>query len=278
MTMVVTEMPGIAFVPRTKPTGTVVPDVLRSELHKLRSVRSTYWTLLAAAVATIGLSVIVCAVYAAQYATMSAQNKASFDPVSSSLAGGFLAQLAIAVLGVLVITSEYGSGMIRATFAAVPQRLTVLFSKATVFAGVTLLVTTAASFVAFFVGQAILSTKGIGVGLGAPGALRTIIGTGLYLAVLGLLALGLGAIIRRTAGAIAAVFGMIFVLPALSALLPSSMNAIQKFLPSNAGQALVAGSSRSSSNLSPWVGFAVFCVYAAAALGIAAVTMVRRDA
>jgi ABC-2 type transport system permease protein len=282
--MTVTHMPGptplprAGFVPRTKPTGSIVPDVLRSEFLKLRTVRSTYWTLLAAAIATIGLSVIVCAIYAAQCATLNANSRATFDPISSSLAGGFLAQLAIGVLGVLVITSEYGSGMIRETFAAVPQRLTVLFCKAAVFAGVTLVVTTAASFVAFFVGQAILSTKGIGVGIGAPGALRTVVGTGLYLAILGLLALGLGAIIRRTAGAIAALFGVIFVLPALSALLPSSMDVIQKFLPSNAGQALIGGSARGSGDLSPWVGFAVFCLYAVVALTVAGVTLVRRDA
>jgi ABC-type transport system involved in multi-copper enzyme maturation permease subunit len=252
--------------------------VLDSEWTKLRTVRSTYWTLLAAAVAMIGLSVVVCAVYVAQYDGLTLKDKVSFNPVTSSLAGGFLAQLAIAVLGVLVITNEYGSGMIRATLAAVPQRLTVLAAKATVFAAVTLVVSTASCFVAFFVGQSILSAKGIGVGIGAPGALRIVVGTGLYLAVLGLLALGLGTIIRRTAGAIAAVFGVIFVLPSLALLLPSSMDAIQKFLPSNAGQALTSGSARGTTTLSPWLGFAVFCLYAAAALVIAGVTLVRRDA
>ncbi|HWW53963.1 MAG TPA: hypothetical protein VNY84_09345, partial [Acidimicrobiales bacterium] len=222
---------------------------------------------------------IVCSVYVAQYAGLSLKDKATFDPVTVSLAGGFLAQLAIGVLGVLVITSEYGSGMIRATFAAVPQRLTVLAAKATVFAGVSLVVTTAASCVAFYVGQAILSNKGIGVALGAPGALRAVVGTGLYLAVLGLLALALGTIIRKTAGAIAAVFGLIFVLPAIAALLPSSMSAIQKFLPSNAGQALTNGPHHSGpALLSPWLGFGVFCLYAIGALAIAGATLVRRDA
>jgi ABC-2 type transport system permease protein len=259
-------------------TGSILPNVVDSEWAKLRTVRSTYWTLLAAAVAMIGLAVVVCSVYVAQYGGLSVKEKATFDPVTSSLAGGFLAQLAIAVLGVLVITNEYGSGMIRATFAAVPQRLTVLAAKAAVFAAVTLVVSTAACFVAFFLGQAILSSKGIGVGIGAPGALRTVIGTGLYLAVLGLLALSLGTIIRRTAGAIAAVFGLIFVLPSLASLLPSSMNALQKFLPSNAGQALVSGSATSATSLSPWVGFAVFCVYAVIALVIAGAMLVRRDA
>jgi ABC-2 type transport system permease protein len=220
--MAVTQVPNMGLATLPKPSGSVVPDVLRSEWTKLRTVRSTYWTLLAAAIAMIGLSAIVCAVYVAQYATMSQKDKLTFDPVSVSLAGGFLAQLAISVLGVLVITSEYGSGMIRATFAAVPQRLTVLAAKAGVFAGVTLVVSTAAAFVAF---------------------------------------------------------GLIFVLPAIASLLPSSMNALQKVLPSNAGQALVSGPHHSGTSLlSPWVGFAVFCLYAAAALVVAGVTLVRRDA
>ncbi len=277
--MAVTQMPQLGGpLAGTKPTGPIFPDVLGSEWTKLRTVRSTYWTLLAAAVAMIGLSVIVCAVYVAQYATLSVKDKATFDPITSSLAGGFLAQLAIAVLGVLVVTSEYSSGMIRATFAAVPQRLTVLAAKAAVFAGVTFVVSTVACFVAFFVGQAILSTKHIGVSLGAPDALRVVIGSGLYLAVLGLLALGLGTIIRRTAGAIAAVFGLIFVLPSLALLLPSSMDVVQKFLPSNAGQALVGAGTRGTNELSPWVGFGVFCIYAIAALVIAGSSLVRRDA
>jgi ABC-2 type transport system permease protein len=277
--MVATQMPTVGIPTRTAPSGRIGPDVVRSEWAKLLTVRSTYWSLFAAAVAMVGLSAIVCSVYVAQYASLSLKDKAAFDPVTVSLAGGFLAQLAIGVLGVLIITSEYGSGMIRATFAAVPQRLTVLAAKATVFAGISLVVATAASVVAFYVGQAILSAKGIGVALSAPNALRTVVGSGLYLAVLGLLALGLGTIIRKTAGAIAALFGLIFVLPAIASLLPSSMNAVQKFLPSNAGQALTSGPSHSGpALLSPWVGFGVFCLYAIAALVIAGATLVRRDA
>jgi ABC-type transport system involved in multi-copper enzyme maturation permease subunit len=279
--MVVTQMPGTLVTALPKPTGRIAPDIIRAEWTKLRTVRSTYWTLFAAVVAMIGLSAIICAIYVAQYTHVSAGDKASFDPVSFSLTGSFLAQLAIAVLGVLVITNEYSSGMIRATLAAVPNRLAVLGAKATVFAGVTLVVTTAASVIAFLVGQMILSTNGLGVSLGSRGALRTVVGTGLYLAVLGLLALGLGSIIRKTAGAIAAVFGLIFVLPAVASLLPSSMNAVQKFLPSNAGQALIENGARHSgavAQLSPWTGFAVFCLYAVATLVIAGAILVRRDA
>lgn len=280
--MSVIEAPGTGAALRSKPqpVGRTATNVLASEWTKIRSVRSTYWTLFTAAVATVGLSAILCAVYVAQYAHLTAKSRAGFDAASFSLTGGVLAQLAIGVLGVLVISSEYGSGMIRSTFVAVPQRLTVLAAKATVFAVVTLAVMTTACLAAFFIGQAILSAKGIGVGLGAPNVLRTVAGTILYLVVLGLLSLGLGALIRKTAGGITAVFGMIFVLPVLSGLLPSSMSAIQKFMPSNAGQAIVTGgvNARGTPSLSPWVGFGVFCLYAIIALGAAAFALVHRDA
>lgn len=282
MTMSVIEIPVVRTGGRAQPepSGGIATNVLASELTKIRSVRSTYWTLLVAAVATIGLSAILCAVYLAQYAHMSAKSRAGFNPASFSLTGGVLAQLAIAVLGVLVITSEYGSGMIRSTFVAVPQRLSVLAAKAAVFTGVVLAVMAPAVLIAFFLGQAMLSSKGIGVSLGAPNVLRTVVGTILYLAVLGLLALGIGALIRKTAGAITAVFGMIFVLPVLAGLLPSSMSAIQKFMPSNAGQAIITGATnaRGAAALSPWIGFGVFSLYAVVALGAAAFTLVRRDA
>jgi hypothetical protein len=258
----------------------IATNVLTAEWTKIRSVRSTYWTLLSVVAFTIGLSAIICAVYVAQYDNLTVKDKVGFDAASLSLTGGVLAQLAIAVLGVLVITSEYASGMIRATFAAVPQRLTVLAAKATVFSAVTIAVTTSACFIAFFIGQAILSAKDIGVSIGAPNALRTVVGTGLYLAVLGLLALGLGTLIRKTAGAITAIVGILFVLPVLSQLLPSSMDAIQKYLPNNAGQAIITGGSTSGGDatLSPWLGLGVFFLYAVVTLGAAAFTLVHRDA
>lgn len=278
--MAIAQTTTMGAVARTKPTGPIIANVLASEWTKIRSVRSTYWTLLAAAATTIGLSAIVCAVVVAQFAHLSAKERLTLNPASTSLTGGILAQLAIAVLGVLVITSEYGTGMIRTTFAAVPQRLSVLAAKVTVFAAVTLAVTTASCFIAFFIGQAMLSAKGIGVSIGAPNALRTVVGTALYLVTLGLVALGIGALIRKTAGAISAVVAMIFVLPALSSFLPSSLGAVQKFLPTNAGQAIIDGTHRSGGppSLSPWVGLGVFFLYAVVLLAAAGYTIVRRDA
>lgn len=276
--MSIIELPVQGAVTRPQPTGRIFTNLLASEWTKIRSVRSTFWTLMAAAVMTIGLAAIVCSVYVAQYDGISEKIRAEFDPASFSLIGGIMAQLAIAVLGVLVITSEYGSGTIRSTLTATPQRLNVLAAKAGVFAAVVLVVTTIASFIAFFLGQAILSTKDIGIGIGTPGALRSVIGTGLYLAVLGLLALGLGTCIRKTAGAITAVMGMIFVLPVVFSLLPSSMSVVEKYLPTAAGEAIINGGAGTMPSLSPWVGLGVFFLYAVAALGVGAFLLVRRDA
>jgi ABC-2 type transport system permease protein len=279
--MVVTQLPGVGVPATPNREAHVFPSVMRSEWTKLRTVRSSYWTLFSAVVGIIGLGAILCVVYVAQFAHTSASDKATFNPASYSLTGVFLAQLAIGVLGVLVITNEYGSGMIRATFAAVPQRLNVLGAKATVFAGATFVVSLAACFVAFILGQSILSSKGAGTSIGATNVLRTVVGGALYLAVLGLLSLGLGAIIRKTAGAIAAVLGLLLVLPPIASLLPSSMNAVQKFLPSNAGQALFSSGRQGSNNtpqLAPWAGFSVFCLWAAVSLVVAGVMLVRRDA
>jgi ABC-type transport system involved in multi-copper enzyme maturation permease subunit len=265
-------------VARTETNRSLAPDLLRSEWTKLRSVRSTYWTLFAAALSMVGLATLLSAVYVNRYDRVSNARRATFHPVAFSLSGIFLAQLAIGVLGVLIITAEYSSGSIRSTFTAVPQRRAVLVAKAAVFAAVTAVVGVGASFAAFFVGQAILSGKGIGAQIGDPGALRAVVGAGLYLAVLGLLALGLGALIHHSAGAIAAVFGLVFVLPGIVAALPSSWDkAISPYLPSNAGQAII-GTSHGVASLSPWAGFGIFCAYATAALVAAAVMLQRRDA
>ncbi len=265
--------------PHSAPIRSIARDVVRSEWTRLRTVRSTYWTLIAAAIFMVGLSAIVCAVYVAQFDKLTARDKATFNPVTYSLVGAGLAQLAIGVLGVLIITNEYASHMIRTTFAATPQRTTVLAAKAAVFGVVTFVVTTIAALAAFLVGQAILSGEHLGVAISEPGAIRSVVGTGLYLSVLGLLALGLGTLLRKTAGAIAALFGMLFIVPVIVSLLPSSINGIQKYLPSNAGQEIMFGSGQNTSDaLSPWAGFGVFCLYALVTLGIAAVVLVRRDA
>ncbi len=252
--------------------------LLRSEWTKIRSVRSTYWSLFAAVVATVGVAALICSVYIGRYSHVNPNDRADFNPTQFSLNGLNLAQLAVGVLGVLVISGEYGTGMIRATFTAVPQRRRVLAAKAAVFAATAFVVGTVASFVAYFVGQAILAGKGLESSMGDPGVLRAVIGGGLYLAVLGLLALGLGAIIRVSAGAISALFGVLFVLPVVTNFLPSSwQDTISPYLPSEAGRQIFLVRHEAHA-LSPWGGFGVFCLYAAISLAVAAVLITRRDA
>ncbi|WP_405585488.1 ABC transporter permease [Streptomyces sp. NBC_01190] len=252
--------------------------VLYSEWIKLRTLRSTFYTLIAAVVALVGFGALFCAVTANRWPHMHAGERAHFDPALTSLRGYFLAQLAIGVLGVLVVTGEYATGMIRATMSAVPRRLPVLWAKAALYSAVTWVLMTAGALIAFLVGQALLSSQHIDTTLSPPGATRMVLGVGLYLTVVGLLGVAIGALIRNTAGGIATVFGLLLVLPALAEALPQSWNnAIGPYLPSNAGQALIS-LHREAHTLAPWTGFGVFCLYALAALAGAAALLKRRDA
>ncbi|MCM2421991.1 ABC transporter permease [Streptomyces sp. RKAG293] len=250
--------------------------VLHSEWIKLRTLRSTLVTLTAAVVVMIGLGLLFCAVSANRWPHMDPGERLRFSAAGVSVRGFLLAQLAVAVLGVLVVSGEYATGMIRATLAAVPRRLPVLWAKAAVYTAVTFLAMTTASLIAFLAGQAILSSQHIGTSLGAPGAARMVFGAGLYLTVVGLLSVALGTLIRSTAGGIATVFGLLMVLPLLTEALPTTWS-ISEYLPSNAGQALLAA-HREPHILAPWTGFAVFCLYTAVALAAAAAALERRDA
>jgi ABC-type transport system involved in multi-copper enzyme maturation permease subunit len=249
----------------------VLANLLRSEWAKLRSVRSTYWS---AVVAVVGM--VAIGVAGAVSAARAAHPPAHFDPISATVGGFALAQVALGVLGVLAVTSEYSTGMIRTTFTAAPQRATVIAAKATVFGAASFTIGAVVSLFTFLVGQAILG--GRGVSLGAPGALRAVIGVGLYLALLGILAVGLGTIVRRSAGAIAVLLGALFVLPALVGLLPVPVrDVVTKLLPYNAGQAIFR-TSNTGVSLSAPLGLAVFALYAVVALGIGTVLVRRRDA
>ena len=271
--------PEVAFSPTAN-----FANVVRSEFTKLRSVRSTYWTLFAAVVLTIGLGVVGAFIVPGH---LQGHERFTFNATRLSLSGVNLAQIAVGVLGVLVITSEYGTGMIRATLSAVPQRRLVLAAKSVVFAATALAVGLVASFAAYFVTQAILAGqhpagfagRPLQSSLADPGVLRAVAGAGLYLAVLGLLGLGLGAIIRASAGAISALFGLLFVLPIFSAAaLPQSwQDTVNPYLPFSAGRDIFTVHT-DPGGLGPWTGFGVFCVYAAVALGIACVVISRRDA
>ncbi|MDA8058004.1 MAG: ABC transporter permease subunit [Actinomycetota bacterium] len=280
MTTTAPSSPAPSNVPAPLATTTRLSpvDVLRSEWTKLRSVRSTVWSLAALAIATVGLGAIITAVSNNHWRTFSAVERLSFDPTSRSLRGVFLAQLAIGVLGILVITSEYGTGMIRATLAAVPRRPLVLAAKATVFGAVALVVSEVVTFAAFFVGQSLLKSPVPHASLGQPGVARAVIGSGIYLAVLGLLALGIGSLIRHTAGAISIFVGVLLILPLILNAFPTSVQqSLSKFLPLTVLQAMISTQPRPDT-FAPWTGLGLMAVYAAVVLVAAGVLFVRRDA
>jgi len=270
-------------VARRAHTGRVTQTrVVLSEWTKLRSLRSSRYTLLVAIALTIAFAVIPALINASRWATMSAQAKASFDPLRTSLIGVNFGQLALGVLGVLVISGEYSTGMIRSTFAAVPKRLPVLWGKAGVFGVVTLVLTVPAMLIAFFSAQAILaghSLNGhdIALSISDPGVARAVIGGALYLTLAGLFGLGLGAILRNTAAGISAFAGILFVIPPLMNVLPSNWNnAISPYLPSKAGQAIMQ-IGNPAHTLAPWTGLALFAGYTTIAIAIAALLLKQRD-
>jgi ABC-type transport system involved in multi-copper enzyme maturation permease subunit len=253
-------------------------DVLRSEWTKVRSVPSTLWTLLVAAVLGIGLSALFTGLAANSYKTGSHDVRTNWDPTSVSTSGLAIAQLAIGVLGALVISSEYSTHAIRTSLTAVPRRGRFLSAKATVIAVVAFVIGEIMAFTAFFIGQALISGNAPTVGLGDPHVLRAVFGSGLYLTVIGLLGVGLGAFLRSAAGAITALVAMVYVLPGLAHALPSSMqNNIDKFWPTNAGQQITSV-VRLDHTLPAWGGFAVMCLFVAIVLAAAFTRLQRRDA
>jgi ABC-2 type transport system permease protein len=257
--------------------GRVTPvRAAKSEWIKLVSLRSSWITFAASVVAVIGLGVLISYITNSHWAEMRPEELQNFEPVGRSLGGINLAQLAIGVLGVLVVTGEYSTGMIRSSLMAVPRRLPVLAGKAVVFATATFVLMIVSAFVAFLLGQAALGSHG--TTLGAPHALRAVIGVALYLTVIALFAVGIGFIVRSTAGGIATLFGLLLVAPGLGQLLPSTWQPhVLPYLPLNAG-AGVYSVNPEPGMLSTWTGFGVLCIWAAVALLGGAVLLRRRDA
>jgi ABC-2 type transport system permease protein len=253
-------------------------DALRSEWTKLRSLRSTFWALAVTVVLGIGLGAAISAATAHGYAKFSVSSKLSWDPTNVSLAGVAIASLAIAVLGVLFISSEYSSGMIRTSLIAVPKRGRVLAAKSLVFAAVTFVVGEVTSFVAFFVGQALISGHAPTAALGDPGVARAVVGTGLYLTVLAVLSVAAGTLLRRPAAGIACMTAVLFVLPGIAQALPDSWrNPVTEFWPTQAG-GQIASVYHAAHTLQPWPGFGVMCLFAAIVYAIAWALLDSRDA
>lgn len=270
--------PPTAAVGPLESTGTTLSRVMRSEWTKLFSLRSTAWTLLALVAATVGIGTLTSWGTNHGWPSMSPGDRADFDPTSTSLAGMALGQLAIAVLGTLTISAEYSTGGIRTTLATVPNRRMLLAGKALVFTAVAFVIGLVTSFAAFFAGQPWFAKRGIGASLGDDGVLRAVIGGGLYVAASGLFGLAMGVLLRRTAGAVTASVAALLVLPGLTNILPGTWgDAIVRYFTSNAGQQ-ISYVHQSGNHLTPWVGFAVYCLWWIVPLGLGAWLMNRRDA
>jgi len=308
MAATATPAPALGATPLPRSAGRAnFAGAVRCEFTKIRSVRSTYWTLFALIVVCVGIGALFSWGEAAQMARLASgaglfRNGVQVNgpppaniiahlravrvarAASVSLFGLLIGQLIIVVLGALTITAEYSTGMIRTSLSTMPRRGTVFASKAVVFAVVALVTGLITSFLAFFVGQAIMSAQHINTTLGHPGVLRSVIGGGLFLAVCGLLSFGLGALLRHTAGAIATAIGLLFVLWILGNFLPSPPSGwfgqadLDKWIPFNAGSGIWQNQTNGTNPFSPWVGFGVFCAYAAVVLIAGLILFRKRDA
>lgn len=255
--------------------------LLRSEWTKLWSVRSTMWALVTLVVATIGFTTLLTWLTSTQWATFTAEQKAQVmaDPTGQILGSGFqFSQLAICVLGVLVITAEYSTGTIRASLLAVPARTSMLTAKALVFAVLVFVVTEVAAFLSFIIGSTILHWRA-SVSLGDPGVLQAVIGVGLYGMVLGVFAIAIGTLVRHSAAAITGLIGFVLVLSPLALLLPGSIGAhIHAYLPTVAGQSITTTVQGPDDLLTAWQGFGVFVAWTAVLMLLGSYALNRRDA
>lgn len=252
-------------------------DAVRAEWVKLRTVRSTYWSLLATVLLVTGLGAVFSLAYASRYPSLSPHAKATFDPTVTSLSGVWFGQLGIGVLAILAVAGEYATGTIRPSLAAVPRRGRMLAAKALVFTAVAVAVGEAASFAAFLTGQQILAGRAPHAELADLAVLRAVAGGGLYLGAVALFSLALGTLIRHTAGAITAMAAIAFAVPTILVALPASwQDTAGRWLPTNAGSAL--WSVRDVAHMfTAWTGFAVFLAYTAALLTWAFAAFARRD-
>jgi ABC-2 type transport system permease protein len=252
--------------------GVTPRRVVRSEWVKLTTLRSTTITLAAAVAAMIAIGPLASWSVVADWAELTRAERDAVRVEEYVLSGRLIAQLAIGVVGVMAITGEYATGMIRATLAAVPRRLPVLWAKVGIYAAVTLALMLAASFAGFFAGNAVLAEHW-DFHLSDPGVLRSVFGAAISLTAVCLLGTALGFILRNTAGPIAILFGILLVLPQVADVLPGS----DQYLPGGAMNSLVTARIEGDM-LQPLPAFLSLCVYVGVALGGAAFTLMRRDA
>ncbi|MFC0599457.1 ABC transporter permease [Streptomyces palmae] len=254
----------------------VVAQVLRSEWTKIRSVRSTVWTLGIAVVVTVALGALVSALVERDYHGLSPHDQLTFDPTFTSFAGTGLGQLAMIVFGVLVVSNEYSTGMIRTSLAAVPQRGLFLFGKLTVATLLALVVSMATSFITFFVGQALLGAHG--AHLGDPGVLRAVVGGGLYMTLITVFAMGVAAMLRSPLLSLGVLMPFFFLVSNILVNVPATRKA-GDYLPDQAGQKIMqVVTVDNTAPYGPWGGFAIMALWVVAAVAAGYLLLRRRDA
>jgi ABC-2 type transport system permease protein len=257
-------------------------NLMAAEWTKIRSVRSTVWTVIIFVIVTIGFTALITWLTESHWnGPHAAARDANFvtDPTGGILnVAIFFGQLVVGVLGVIVITSEYSTGVIRSSLLAVPHRGHMLAAKLVVFTALLFVVTEIVCFCSFFIGSAILHIH-VPVSLSDHNVTRAVIGAGLYLTVIGIVALAIGALVRHSAGGIAIVMGVLFLLPIFAPLLPDSWGAHDNaYMPYQAGSVIAHSGQPASQLLSAWQGFGVLCIYAVVLLAAATYLLRRRDA
>ncbi|MFF4589665.1 ABC transporter permease [Streptomyces sp. NPDC001388] len=252
-------------------------QVVRSEWTKIRSVASTVWTLSLAVVVTVALGMLISALSRHEYDTMGAGRRLSFDPTYVSFAGMSLGQLAMIVFGVLVVSNEYSTGMIRTSLSAVPRRGTFLFSKIAVAAGLALAVGLATSFVTFALGQAMLGPHR--AELGDPGVLRAVVGGGLYMTLIAVFSMGVAAMLRSPMLSLGILMPFFFLISNILGNVPATKK-VGRYLPDQAGSRImqVVAPVDDSPPYGPWGGLAIMVAWVAAALVGGYVLLKKRDA
>lgn len=252
-------------------------QVLRSEWTKIRSVASTVWTLGIAAVVTIALGALISLLFKNQWSDLSEKDRLSFDPTYTSFAGMSLGQLAMIVFGVLVVSNEYSTGMIRTSLAAVPQRGTFLASKLAVATGLAFAVGVVTSFAAFFLGQAMLG--GHSTSIGDPGVLRAVIGGALYMTLIALFSMGVAAMLRSPMLALGVLMPFFFLISNILGAV-SATEKIARYLPDQAGSKImqVVTPVDNDTPYGPWGGLAIMVGWVVVALLGGYVLLKKRDA
>ncbi|MFJ4964150.1 ABC-2 family transporter protein [Streptomyces sp. ADI96-02] len=256
-----------------------VPAVLASEWTKVRSVSSTVWTLISAFAVTVAMGAALSALFNAQFDNLSEAERATFDPTFVSFSGTILGQLAMVVFGVLVVGTEYSSGMIRTSLAAVPQRGTFLFSKITVAGALALVVGLLTSFVSFFLGQALLGDRG--TDLGAQNVLRAVVGGGLYMGLIAVFSMGVAAMLRSSMLSLGILMPFFFLVSRILASVPVAKT-VARYFPDQAGskimQVVPDALNSSPAPYGPWGGIGIMVLWVVAALLGGYLVLRHRDA